>query len=255
MRGAIVGDIIGSRFENHPHKNTDFELFSSGCRFTDDTVLTLAVADALMTGTPYAFVFRQFFQRYPHSGYGKSFMAWGNSTSSKPYGSFGNGSAMRVSPVAWLSNDLDAVLEEARSSAEVTHNHPQGIKGAQAVAAAILFARQKRSKADIRRYLEQEFDYNLSRSLADIRPDYAFDVTCQGSVPEAILCFFEAESFEETIRNAVSLGGDADTQAAIAGSIAEPFFGLPEGLWQGAIGYLDDFQRSVVTRFLKEVVP
>lgn len=253
MRGAIVGDIVGSRFENDPHKNMDFELFSADCRFTDDTVLTLAVADALMTGTSYNVVIRQYYRRYPDAGYGRSFRIWGNSPESRPYGSFGNGSAMRVSAVAWLRNDLAAVLDEARRSAEVTHNHSEGIKGAQSVAAAILLARHGKSKADIRCYLEQKFKYDLSRSLAAIRPGYSFDVTCQGSVPEAIICFLEADSCEQAIRNAVSLGGDADTQAAIAGSIAEAFFGLPDELWQQASGYLDDFQCSVVDKFRKEI--
>ena len=253
MRGAIIGDIVGSRFEHHPHKSKNFKLFDEGCGFTDDTVLTLAVADALLTGTPYEIVIRQYSHRYPYAGYGQSFRIWGNSPDSKPYGSFGNGSAMRVSPVAWLHDDLDAVLNEARRSAEVTHNHLEGIKGAQAVAAAILLARQKRSKADIRRYIEREFAYDLSRPLAAIQPDYSFDVTSQGSVPEAIICFLEADSFEDAIRNAISLGGDADTQAAIAGSIAEPFFGLPEDLWQTAQTYLDDSLRSVVNRFQKAI--
>lgn len=261
MLGAILGDMIGSRFEGRPHKSISFDLFTSASRFTDDTVLTCATAEALLVCepgdascvAPYAAKYRQFCRAYPSAGYGGSFISWCASDDAGPYGSFGNGSAMRVSPVGWWFDDLDTVLAQAEASAGATHNHPEGIKGAQAVAGAILLARTGSSKADIRAFVSSRFGYDLSRSLADIHPTYRFDVSCQGSVPEAIIAFLEADSLESAMRNAVSLGGDADTQAAMAGSIAEAFFhpcgDIPVPLADAAMARLDERLADVVRRF------
>ena len=225
MLGAISGDIIGSAYEWHPVKRTSFSIFVAESTFTDDTVLTVAVADSLLSGIPYAESFRKWGRRYPDAGYGGHFREWLASPSPEPYGSFGNGSAMRVSPVAYAFETLDDVMEEAERSAAPTHNHPEGVKGAQAVAAAVFLARSGRSRDVIRKFVETTFDYNLRLSLAQIREDYEFDETCQGSVPEALTAFLESESFEDAVRKAVSLGGDADTQACIAGAVAEAVYG------------------------------
>lgn len=231
MLGGIAGDIIGSRFEHAQIKTKEFELFSRQCTFTDDTVHTVAVADSLLTKTPYQVNFLRYFEYYPNAGYGHRFRRWARSPRPVPYGSYGNGSAMRVSPIAWFYDSLDRVLEEAMHSAEVTHNHPEGIKGAQAVAGAIYLARTGVSKQDIRAFVEGRFGYDLSLTVDEIRPGYSFQVTCQESVPQAITAFLEAEDYEDAIRNAVSLGGDSDTLACIAGSIAEAFFGgVPEAI-------------------------
>jgi ADP-ribosylglycohydrolase len=250
MLGAIAGDIIGSRFEHQNLRAKDFPLFHPACRFTDDTVHTLALAESLLTGRSFVELLREQFFAYPDAGYGHRFRAWASSRNDAPYYSFGNGAAMRVSPVAWWFDDHGAVLAEARKSAEVTHNHPEGIKGAQAVATAIFLARQKADKAWIRHFLEKEFGYDLRRRLDEIRPTYRFDVSCQGSVPEAIIAFLEATDFEDAIRNAVSLGGDSDTIACIAGSIAEAFYGgVPEPIERQLWGYLDDRLASVARQF------
>ncbi len=225
MLGAIAGDMIGSPYERHAQKDENFPLFSRHSCFTDDSVLTVATADALLNGRGYAEVYREYYRAFPYAGFAGKFETWARSNDAGPYHSFGNGSAMRVSPVAWFHNDLDRVLAEAKKSAEVTHNHPEGIKGAQATAAAIFLARRATPKDEIRQYIINTFAYNLKRSVAGVRLNYRFDVSCQGSVPEAILCFLEADSYEESVRKAVSLGGDADTQGCIAGSIAEAYFG------------------------------
>jgi len=229
MLGAMIGDIVGSVYEWHNIKTTDFVLFKSNSTFTDDTVLTAATAKALMTGMDYAEAYQDFARRYEGRGYGGNFSRWIWAEDPQPYNSWGNGSAMRVSPV-WFDFDTAAeVLAEAERSAAVTHNHPEGIKGAQATALAILLARQGASQSDIRREIADRFDYDLNRKLVDIRPGYAFDVSCQGSVPEAIIAFLESESYEDAIRKAISLGGDSDTIACIAGGIAEAFYGgVPE---------------------------
>lgn len=253
MLGAILGDMIGSRFEGSPHKSTDFPLFTSASRFTDDTVLTCATAEALLDGVPFSSKYREFCRAYPSAGYGGGFMSWCASDAAGPYNSFGNGSAMRVSPVGWLFDDLDSVLAQAEASASATHNHPEGVKGAQAVASAIFLARTGATKADIRAYVTATFGYDLSRTLAAIRPTYRFDVTCQGSVPEAVICFLEADSLESAMRNGVSLGGDADTQAAMAGSMAEAFFhptgDIPAPLRREVMSRLDSRLAGVVRRF------
>lgn len=225
MFGAIAGDIIGSVYEGRPVKTTDFPLFTPASRFTDDTVLTVAVAHAILTDGDYATALKAIGRRYPDAGYGGRFIQWLLSDESAPYNSWGNGAAMRVSPVGFAFESLDQVLGQAQRSAEVTHNHPEGIKGAQATACAVLLARTGSTKAGIRAAIETRFGYDLGRDLADIRPNYRFDVSCQGSVPEAIIAFLESESFEQAVRNAVSLGGDADTQACIAGAIAQAYYG------------------------------
>ena len=249
MYGAIIGDIVGSRFEWMPHKSKEFELFTSDCTPTDDTVLTIAVAEAIMTDNDFEYYLRHWGVKYPYAGYGGTFIRW-LANEIPAYNSYGNGSAMRVSPIGWAYHDLETTREMARKSAEVTHNHPEGIKGAESVASAIWMARNRYNKNEIKQYIEKEFGYDLSRKLDDIRKTYQFDVTCQGSVPEAIICFLEGEDFEDVIRNAVSLGGDSDTQAAIAGSIAEAFFGIPPHLIDRCNNrYLPREMRDVIVDF------
>ena len=225
MLGAIAGDIIGSAYEWHYTKRTDFDLFTPDSKFTDDTVLTVAVADCILTGKDYASSFSEYRHRYPNAGYGGMFLRWLASEKPKPYGSYGNGSAMRVSPVGFAFDTIEKVLTEAKRSAEVTHNHSEGIKGAQAVAAAIFLARQRKTKEEIRQHLERAFGYDLHQTLAQIRPDYGFNETCQGSVPQSIIAFLESMDYEDAVRKAVSLGGDSDTMACIAGGIAQAHYG------------------------------
>ncbi len=238
MYGAILGDIIGSPFEfDRGNKTKDFELFSKGCGFTDDTVMTIAVGEALMSVGPDASVknieeavvsnMQYWGKQYPDAGYGGNFSRWLREKNPEPYGSYGNGSAMRVSAAGWLYDSIERTREVARATANVTHNHPEGIKGAEATASAIFMARNGESKEKIKLYIENEFYYNLDRTLDEIHPDYHMDETCQKTVPEAIIAFLKAEDFEDAIRNAVSLGGDTDTLAAITGSIAEAYFGIP----------------------------
>lgn len=222
MLGAIAGDMIGSPFEAHPIKTKDFDLHIA--TFTDDTVLTVAVANAILGEKDYAVSIKRFAQRHPQAGYGGFFRQWMWTRENKPYNSFGNGSAMRVSPVGFAFNSLEEVLFEAKRSAEVTHNHPEGIKGAQATALAIFIARQGADKETIRAEISDRFGYDLKRTVDLIRPGYAFDVTCQGSVPESIIAFLDSTSFEDAIQNAISLGGDSDTMACIAGGIAHAFY-------------------------------
>ena len=254
MIGAIAGDIVGSTFEFQPTKSTDFTLFPAESRFTDDTVLTLATAFSLMTDGDYAANYRIFGRLYPLAGYGKSFKTWLASDDPQPYGSWGNGSAMRVSPVGFFLEDEKDVLAEAEKSASVTHNHPEGIKGAQAVALGGWLARNGADTRTIAAELSGRFGYDLSRTVEMIRPRYSFDVSCQGSVPEAVTCFLEASDWEQAVRLAVSLGGDADTQACIAGGLAQAAFGLPPEPVQAKVrsilpdhllAILDDFQETL----------
>ncbi len=250
MLGAIAGDIFGAAYEGHPLKKENFNLFGEDRYFTDDTVLTVATADALMGDGDYAAAYRFWGDRYPMRGYGPMFHKWLGDPRRGPYGSLGNGSAMRVSPIGWAFETLEEVLAEAERSAAVTHNHPEGIAGAQATAAAVHMARIGATKDEIRNEISGRFGYNLDRTTASIRPDYQFDVTCRGSVPEALIAFLEAEDFEHTIRLAISLGGDADTQAAIAGSVAEAFFGgVPERIETEIDTVLDQPLLGVVERF------
>jgi ADP-ribosylglycohydrolase len=224
MIGAIAGDIIGSIYEHRPIKIKDFPLFHPQCRFTDDTVLTVAVADAILKGRSYKQSMRDIGRRYPMAGYGRAFTDWLLSEHPKPYNSWGNGAAMRVSPVGFAFNTENEVLREAENTAIVSHNHPEGIKGAQATALAVYFARMGYSKEEIREQIGRRFGYNLERQVDDIRPSYTFDVSCQGTVPEAIIAFLDAISYEDAVRNAISLGGDSDTLACITGGIAEAFY-------------------------------
>ena len=225
MLGAIAGDIIGSVYEHFRTKRKDFRLFTPFSFFTDDTVLTVAVADALMGQMEFGQTIKAYAWRRPLRGYGPNFYGWMLSAGCKPYNSLGNGSAMRVSPVAYAGTSKDEVLHLAARSAQCTHNHPEGVKGAQAAALCVYMARTGSTKDAIRRAMIGGFGYDVSRGMGDIRPTYRMNLTCEGSVPEAIIAFLDSRDFEDAIRNAVSLGGDADTQAAIAGSIAEAFYG------------------------------
>jgi ADP-ribosylglycohydrolase len=229
MLGAIAGDVIGSTYEARPVKTADFELFPRGSRFTDDTVLTVATADALLGDGDYANAYRRYGRAYPNAGYGGSFYRWLLSEDAGAYNSWGNGAAMRVSPVGFALNTVEDVLAEAARSAAVTHDHPEGIKGAQATALAVFLARTGADKEDIRSEIECRLGYDLGRSLDGIRPTYRFDVSCQGSVPESLIAFLESTDYESAVRNAVSLGGDADTMACIAGGIAQTFYGAVPG--------------------------
>lgn len=260
MYGAIFGDIIGSPYEfDQGNKTKDFPLFSERSTFTDDTVMTLAVGWVFLDAQPSAdeswIRFRlikemqRFGKAFPHAGYGGMFRHWLRENDPQPYNSWGNGSAMRVSSVAWLYNDLEAVRKMARLSAEVSHNHPEGIKGAEATASAIFLARTGKSKAEIKAYIEDSFGYDLSRTCDEIRPNYYHKESCQETVPEAIIAFLEGESFEDVIRTAVSFGGDCDTLTCIAGSIAEGFYGVPEELKEECRNRLPKELRIILERF------
>lgn len=240
MLGAMIGDIVGSIYEWHNIKTTDFEFFKPTCTFTDDTVLTAATAQALLTDGNYTRAYQDFSRRYPDRGYGGRFTEWIWMEDPQPYNSWGNGSAMRVSPVGFAFDTVDDVLAEAKRSAAVTHNHPEGIKGAQATALAILLARQGVDQAAIREEISRRFGYDLNRSVAEIRPAYRFNESCQGTVPEAIIAFLESTDFENAIRLAISLGGDSDTLANITGGIAEAFYGIPEEIAEKGKSYLPD---------------
>lgn len=256
MLGAITGDIVGSRFEAIHTKQKDFELFHRLCRFTDDTVLTVAIADAILKGEPYAAKLKQYARRYPFRGYGMNFLTWALSSSDQPYYSLGNGSAMRVSPVGWAFDTEEKVLDEAEKSAACTHSHPEGIKGAQAIALAIYLARMGADKETIRHQIQHRFGYDLNRTVDEIRPNYHFDVTCPGSVPEAIIAFLDSVSFEDAIRNAVSLGGDADTQADMAGAIAEAYYGpIPAHIVREVWQRIPEAFQHVVLEFYSRFIP
>ena len=254
MIGAIAGDIIGSVYEWHNTKTTDFPLFDPRCTFTDDTVLTIAVADAILTRGDYGEKLKEWYRLYPDSGYGSGFRRWAKSAGRQGT-SLGNGSAMRVSPVGFAFNTLEDVLEEARKSAFPSHSHPEGIKGAQSIASAIFLARTGNSKDEIKSYIQTTFGYDLARTLNEIRPRYRFDATCPGSVPEAITAFLESNNFEDAIRKAISLGGDSDTIACIAGSIAEAFYGIPEEIRSRTLEELDDQLTKVVESFVGKHIP
>ena len=275
MYGAILGDIIGSPYEfDRGNKTKDFPLFSKYSEFTDDTVMTVAVAEAFMkaespclehfehgwyqaTGDVSEDRIRQYLiesmqkygARYPYAGYGGMFRRWLSAKNPRPYGSYGNGSAMRVSSVGWLFNDLKMVRKMACLSADVTHNHPEGLKGAEATASAIFLARNGSTKAEIKAYIEKNFHYNLNRTCDEIRPTYFHKESCQETVPEAITAFLEGRSFEDVIRTAVSLGGDCDTLTCIAGSIAEAFYGVPEELKEACRKRLPEDIKNVLLRF------
>ena len=248
MLGAIIGDIIGSPYEYGARKTKSFPLFTYGCRPTDDSVLTVAVGCACAEANikdEYSFKrvlrekLREIGRRYLDAGYGRMFYEWMLSDTDKPYGGLTNGSAMRVSPTAWAAGSLEEAERLAKWSAEITHDHPEGVKGAVAVASAIYLAREGKSKEEIRGYIESKY-YDLSFTIEEIRPAYSHDMTCEGSVPQAIAAFLDSNGFEDAIRNAISLGGDGDTQACIAGAIAEAFYGIPEEISQRALEYIDE---------------
>lgn len=240
MFGAIAGDVIGSAYEGGPPVDKAFPLFGPASRFTDDTVLTVAVASAIRLGLDYATALRRWGRRYPHAGYGAWFRHWLARDDAAPYRSYGNGSAMRVSPVGWAFDELERVEREAGRSAEVTHDHPEGIKGAQAVAAAVLLARSGQPKGAIRDLLEARFGYDCSARLDDLRRRGGVEPTCQATVPAAAVAFLEATDYEDAVRNAVSLGGDTDTVACVAGALAEAFYGgVPAAIAQEVRRRLD----------------
>ncbi|HNX78065.1 MAG TPA: ADP-ribosylglycohydrolase family protein [Candidatus Rifleibacterium sp.] len=256
MLGAIAGDIIGSVYEHKNTKSKDFELFTAGSCFTDDSVLTLAIADCLLTGADCRANLLKFYHAYPDAGFGGGFHAWANSEDPQPYNSWGNGAAMRISPAGFAFSDLDTVLAKAKEFTMVTHNHPEGIKGAQATAAAVFLARTGSSKDEIRNYIERTFAYDLSRHIDEIRPGYRFDVSCQGSVPQAIRAFIDSTGYEDAIRCAISLGGDSDTIACITGGIAQAFYGpIPEFIARQVYEILDSNLKTIATTFMQKYCP
>lgn len=259
MIGAILGDMIGAPYEfDMGNKTKDFPLFSRRSEFTDDSVMTIAVAEALMDTmgktddeirAALAASMQKWGSIYPYAGYGGMFSGWLRSSHPEPYGSFGNGSAMRVSSAGWLFDTLEETRHMAKLTAEVTHNHPEGIKGAEATASAIFLARNGRSKEEIREYIISEFGYDLSRTCDEIRPGYHHVETCQKTVPEAVTAFMEGTDFEDVIRTAVSLGGDCDTLTCIAGGMAEAFYGVPEEMTEEGRKRLPDDMLAVLDRF------
>jgi len=256
MLGAIAGDTIGSVYEFDNTKTKDFKLFTPASSFTDDSILTVATAEVILRGERtsqnYSDAYKDYARRYPSpcGGYGARFEQWASSPSSRPYNSWGNGSAMRVSPVGWLCNSWDGVMAEAEMTAAVTHNHPEGIKGAQATAGAVYLARAGDSKAMIADKIEAFFGYDLDRNLDELRVVYQYNESCQATVPEAMIAFLAATDFEDAIRNAVSLGGDSDTLTCITGAIAEAFYGgVPEAIAQETLARLDGELKGVVEVF------
>lgn len=251
MLGAIIGDIVGSRFEFHNHRSTDFDLFSPQCDFTDDSICTVAVADALVRGLDFGEALHQWCRRYPDpmGSYGGRFARWVASDDPQPYGSLGNGSAMRVSPCGWLPL-LEEALATSEGSALPTHDHPEGIKGAQLVAHAIWLLRHGASKADILELAEQHYGYRVSGlSVEQLRRTNVFDEICPGTIPPALCCFIESKGFEDALRQTVSIGGDTDTLCAIVGGLAEACYGIPEQLQQQALAYLPSEMIAVIDQF------
>lgn len=254
MLGAIIGDIVGSRFEFANCKSKDFELFSVECDYTDDTICTVAVADAILNHKDYESTLVDWCRRYPYpmGGYGCRFAEWVRSSVRKPYNSFGNGSAMRVSPVGWLFNNVQDVLEEAKKTAVVSHNHTEGIKGAESVAIAVYLLRGGHMKESVMDVIGRTYGYEFEK-VDDIRAYNTFDETCQVTVPQAFSCFFESTDFEDAIRNAISIGGDSDTIGAITGSLAEAYYGIPEDIKSSAMAYLTDEMREIIGLFCKKL--
>lgn len=254
MIGSIIGDIIGSTYEGNPTKNYNFELFTPGMTFTDDSVLTIAVADALLHQKPFDKTIHQWGNKYPNSGYGFNFSLWLSDSDPQPYNSYGNGSAMRVSPVGLFCSSQQQVLKYAKLSAEATHNHPEGIKGAQAVALAGYLARTGHKIETIRTDIEKLTGYDLSKKYSEIKKSYTFNITCQGSVPEALIAFLESTDFESSIRLAISLGGDADTQACIAGGIAEAYYkSIPKKFTNRCLPLLTDEMTSIIEKLYQNI--
>ena len=262
MIGAIIGDVVGSRFEFNNYKSKNFEMFDKKCDFTDDSVMTLAIAKALL---PYeaitdyesfkkelVAVMHEVGMRYPHCGYGGRFYVWMMKNHTEPYNSFGNGSAMRVAPVGWFANSLEECEALAAATAEVTHNHPEGVKGAVAVAGAIYLARTGSKMEEIKEYIKRY--YTIDFTLDEIREDYDFYEICQKSVPQALEAFFESTSFEDAIRNAISIGGDSDTIAAITGSIAEAYYGADDDMKETALSHLDSYLLEIAESFVNKFI-
>jgi ADP-ribosylglycohydrolase len=252
MIGAIAGDIIGSIYEFNNIKTTDFPLFSPGCRFTDDTVLTVALADALLNSVSYTEKLKEYYALYPKAGYGARFTQWVTSGENTPYHSWGNGAAMRISPVGYAFDTLEETLQKAEKFTILTHDHPEGIKGACATAAAIYLARSGCGKDKIRNFIENNFGYDLHRTIETIRPDYRYEISCQKTVPEAIIAFLDSSDFENALRLAISLGGDSDTLACITGGIAQAFYGgVPAAIETQVYDVLDEHLSSITRQFLR----
>lgn len=252
MWGAIIGDVIGSLFEKFNHKGKDFELFHALSHYTDDTVMTIATMDALLKGIPFEVSYKEWYRKYPKAGFGQRFREWGKDDSYEPLNSYGNGSAMRVSPIAYWKDTLEEVLELATQSTKITHNHPEGVKGAKAIASVIFWARSGMSKDEIKKHIEDTYHYDLSETTDSIRSWYEFDVTCQGSVPQAIRCFYEASDFEDAIRLAISIGGDSDTIACMTGSMAEAYYKIDDKIKQKTLNRLPREFVNVFHSFLEK---
>ena len=251
MIGAIAGDIIGSVYEFTDKKpEYNFPLFRNHSFFTDDTVLTVALADSILNNSEYKKTMRQYYNLYPHCSYGSTFHQWASGIIDDPYNSWGNGSAMRVSPIGWAYNDVETLLEKAKQSADITHNHPEGIRGAQATALAICLSRMETTKQEIKTEIENRFNYNLNLNLEELRKDYRFNESCQDTVPQAIFTFLVSDNFEDSIRKAIYIGGDSDTLACINGSIAEAYYkGVPKEISDQVFLRLDNFLTNVVKEF------
>ncbi len=255
MLGAIAGDIIGSVYEFNNIRTTDFPLFGDKSDFTDDTVLTIATADCILNNGNYSGLYRKYYRKYPGRGYGGRFHEWGSSDIMGPYNSYGNGSAMKAAPIGFAYESMEEVLREAERSAEVTHNHPEGINGARAVASAIFLAREGKTKKKIKEYITSSFKYDLDDTIENIRDVYSFDETCQGSVPQAMIAFLESNDFEDVVRKAVSIGGDSDTIACIAGGIAEAFYGgVPDDIRAEVLAKLNKDMLEIVYRFYDKFI-
>lgn len=259
MIGALIGDVVGSRFEWHNLKSKDFELFSKSCHYTDDSVMTIAIMKAFLeSSSNYSDLSDKAIlsmvslgRKYPTCGYGGRFYQWIFSEEQEPYNSYGNGAAMRVSACGMVAESLEEAKEFSQIVTGCTHNHPEGLKGAEAVACAIFLAKSGMSKEEIREYILKNY-YQISFTLDEIREDYSFDVSCQGSVPQALEAFFESHSFEDAIRNAISIGGDSDTIAAITGSIAGVYYGIPKEIEEMILSYFDEDLKSIVFSFEKK---
>ncbi|MBU1218291.1 ADP-ribosylglycohydrolase family protein [Myxococcota bacterium] len=249
MIGALAGDIFGSIYEFENIKTKDFDLYDISCFFTDDSVLTCALAESYLLGRAYEDVMREYYKLWPDASYGGRYHYWAMDPEMGPYNSFGNGSAMRVSPAGWAFNDLESVLRGATASAEVTHNHPEGLKGAQATAGAIFLLRSGTSRHVVKDWMQNIFEYNVSQTCDEIRPHYQFDESCQGTVPQAFRAFYESTDFEDAIKTAISLGGDSDTLACITGALAEAQYGIPERVREFVYDRLPDRLLKVVMSF------
>jgi ADP-ribosyl-[dinitrogen reductase] hydrolase len=255
MLGVICGDVIGSVYEGHNVKSKQFPLFSKGTRFTDDTVLTVAIADAILNRKYFGPTIHRYSLNYPSAGFGSRFKDWFKSKHPRPYGSYGNGSAMRVSPIGYAFNSIPEIMQMAEKSSVISHNHPEAIKGAQAIAVSIFLARTKKTKSEIKSYIEREFGYDLNRTIDSIRPGYKFDVSARGSVPESIISFLESNDYEDAIRTAISIGGDSDTIASMCGGIAEAYYGtIPADIVDKVRKFLPLNFLSIIDIFYQKVI-